>query len=100
MRMHQFPVVRNTGTTGHKLQGKTVQSILVYDWHYGGNWPYVVLSRVTTMRGVFIRTKLNNDPSKYLVTDELTRFLDGLKGCEPDYPPLSGYAECATANPI
>ena len=100
MRMHQFPVVRNTGTTGHKLQGKTVQSILVYDWHYGGNWPYVVLSRVTTMRGVFIRTKLNNDPSKYLVPDELTRFLDGLKGREPDYPPLSGYAECATANPI
>lgn len=53
MKGMQLPLVSNTATTGHKLQESTVDNIFVYDWNYTINWPYVVLSRVTTMHGLF-----------------------------------------------
>ena len=60
-----FPLKSNSCTTGHKLQGCTVDSILVNDWFYGANWPYVVLSRVKTLDGLYLRQKLSTDLSKY-----------------------------------
>ena len=54
MKGMQLPLVSNTATTGHKLQGSTVANIFVHDWNYTTNWPYVVLSRVRTMRGFFL----------------------------------------------
>lgn len=41
MKGLQFPIISNTCTTGHKLQGCTVDSILTNDWYYGANWVYV-----------------------------------------------------------
>ena len=58
MKGMQLPLVSNTATTGHKLQGSKVVNIFVLDWNYTTNLPYVVLSRVTTMRGLFFRKKL------------------------------------------
>jgi len=58
MKGMQLPLVSNTATTGHKLQGSKVVNIFVLDWNYTTNWPYVVLSRVTTMRELFFRKKL------------------------------------------
>ena len=52
MKGNQFSLVSNTATTGHKLQGCTVDSIFVTDWRYDGTWAYVVLSRVRTMKGL------------------------------------------------
>ncbi len=61
----QFPFVSNTCTTGHKLQGATVDDILVNSWCYTKNWHYVVLSRVRTMKGLYLREPLSEDLSKY-----------------------------------
>ena len=37
MRGEQFPIISNSCTTGHKLQGCTVDAILANDWYYGAN---------------------------------------------------------------
>lgn len=78
MKGRQFPIVRNSGTTGHKLQGRTVVNIFILGWKYQMNCPYVVLSRVTTMDGVYLQEKLDEDLSHYAVPESLTRMPPGL----------------------
>ena len=75
MKGLQFPVISNTCTTGHKLQGCTVDSILANDWFYGANWAYVVLSRVKTMAGLYLRKRLSRDLRKYAKPEEMKRML-------------------------
>ena len=60
----QFPVISNSCTTGHKLQGCTCESLLVNEWCHNGNWPCVVLSRVTKMKGLHLREPLDTDLTK------------------------------------
>ena len=52
--VNQFLVLINYATTGHKLQGQTKTSLYISEWHYGANWPYVVLSRVKMLKGLFL----------------------------------------------
>jgi hypothetical protein len=52
--VNRFPVLANHATTGHKLQGQTKERPYISDWHYGSKWPYGVLSRVTTLKGLFL----------------------------------------------
>jgi hypothetical protein len=59
--INRFPVLINHATTGHKLQGQTKSSLCISDWHYGSNWPYVVLSRVTSLKGLFLLKPLRLD---------------------------------------
>jgi hypothetical protein len=59
IHMTQVQLIRNLATTGHKLQGQTKESLVVSDLHYGLNWLYVVLSRVKTRGGLFMRTALD-----------------------------------------
>ena len=49
----------NLATTGHKLQGQTKDTIVVSDLFYGSNWMYVILSRVKTRNGLFLRNPIN-----------------------------------------
>ena len=49
LRFCQLPVILNNATTGHKLQGSSVDNLFVHQWKYVQNWAYVVLSRVRTM---------------------------------------------------
>ena len=79
MKGKQFPVISNACTTGHKLQGCTCSAILVNEWYYGSNWPYVVLSRVKTMAGLHIVHALDEDLSKYAMPEEMTRMLDAFR---------------------
>ena len=54
----QLPIISNNATTGHKLQGATVTSLLVHTATKVRNWTYVVLSRVREMQGsVFLYGK-------------------------------------------
>jgi hypothetical protein len=55
----QIPLIRNLATTGHKLQGQTKDAIIVSDYLYANNWIYVVLSRVTTRAGLFLRDQIS-----------------------------------------
>jgi hypothetical protein len=43
MDLTQFPTVGNFATTGHKLQGKSVNELVVAEWSKVKNWAYVVL---------------------------------------------------------
>jgi hypothetical protein len=39
----QWPTIGNFATTGHKLQGKSVNELVVAEWSKVKNWAYVVL---------------------------------------------------------
>ena len=58
MKFDQFPVNVANARTVHKLQGRSIENIVVSNWNYGGNWVYVVLSRCSTLKGVFLRKPL------------------------------------------
>ena len=76
--VNQLPLVVNHATTGHKLQGCTTSSIFVNCFSYRTNWPYVVLSRVKTMKGLFLRKPL--DPRKdYSIHVGLARMTNELR---------------------
>jgi hypothetical protein len=44
-----LPIIMNHATTGHKLQGKTVESLVLAEGSKVKNWAYIVLSRVRTL---------------------------------------------------
>jgi len=85
MAGNQFPLISNSATTGHKLQGCTVNFIFVNDWHYSKNWPYVVLSRVRTKNGLVISQMLSEKLEKYEMDpfkDEMLQDLQSRLGLE------------------
>ena len=79
MKGRQFPLISNSATTGHKLQGYTALQLLVWNWHYAENWAYVVLSRVRKMKGLFLRKPLSYDLSKYTMSDDMLNMLEGFR---------------------
>ena len=83
MKGTQFPIISNSCTTGHKLQGCSVDDILVNSWFYGSNWTHVVLSRVRTSKGLHLRKPLSNDLTKYEPDEDM---LDMLKCFEDNCP--------------
>ena len=56
--LQQFRVLVNHATTGHKLQGKSVDSLLIRDYASIKNWVYVVLSRVRKLKDLYLMKKL------------------------------------------
>jgi hypothetical protein len=80
MKGIQFPLISNLCTTGHKLQGCGVNDLLVDEWFYGQNWPYVVLSRVKQMKGLFVRVPLSEDLSKYKMSEKMKSMLLYFRG--------------------
>ena len=44
MKATHLPVISNQATTGHKLQGASINQLFVNNWNYTTNLPYVVLS--------------------------------------------------------
>ena len=85
MRANQVPLLINNATTGHKLQGSGVDALFVHSWHYATNWVYVILSRVKTMKGLYLRMKLSGDLKKYRVPGALTRMLQHFGDRAPTY---------------
>jgi hypothetical protein len=82
VNMNRFPVLTNHATTGHKLQGQTKESLFISAWFYGMNWPYVVISRVTQLSGLFLRVEI--DPNHDFSLDpRLVRMLALMKRKEP-----------------
>ena len=75
MKGKQFPIISNSATTGHKLQGYTAKSLVVVDWKYSGNWAYTVLSRVRTMSGLFLLQPLSLDTEKYEMDSDIEDML-------------------------
>ena len=58
IQLTQFPFNIANARTVHKLQGRSIENLLVSTWSYTTNWVYVVLSRVRTSNGLFVRVPL------------------------------------------
>jgi hypothetical protein len=54
IKIDHFAVVVNYATTGHKLQGKSLDELVIAELSKVKNWAYVVLSRVRTLSGLFL----------------------------------------------
>ena len=75
IKFNCFPINIANARTVHKLQGKTLDAIVVSSWDYTGNWVYVVLSRVRTLKGLFLRLPLRGKKTRGM-SKELLAFLD------------------------
>ena len=75
LKATQIPLISNNATTGHKLQGSSVDILYVPSWNYCLNWPYVVISRVRTLQGLFLGKPLDS-LKDYSVPESLTRMLN------------------------
>ena len=98
MKAIQVPILVNNATTGHKLQGCGVPIIFVHGWSNVRNWAYVILSRVRTLSGLYLREKLDTDLSNYAVPDELQSLLQKFRHAlspamwtDEQYDELFGY---------
>ena len=58
IKFEQFPVNVANARTVHKLQGRSIDNLVISTWNYTGNWVYVVLSRCRTLNGIFLRKPL------------------------------------------
>ena len=75
MKGVQLPVISNGVTTGHKLQGCTLLILVVLELFYGQNWIYVILSRVRTMKGLYLEKPLSEDLRKYAMSDAMKKMI-------------------------
>ena len=75
MKGKQFPLISNSATTSHTLQGYTAKLLIVVNWKYSGNWAYTVLSRVCTMSGLFLLQPLSLDTEKYEMDPDIEDML-------------------------
>ena len=77
VRFTQLPIIINIATTGHKLQGTGVDNLFVHTWRYEKNWVYVVLSRVKTLNGLYLREALNKtNKANYKLHKDYISFID------------------------
>ena len=54
VKFEQFLInIANTRTV-HKLQGRSITNLVISTWNYTGNWVHVVLSRWSTLDGIFL----------------------------------------------
>ena len=75
LKATQIPLISNNATTGHKLQGTSVDNLYIPSWNYSVNWPYVALSRATTLSGLYFGRPLLSSKI-FTVPHALTRMLN------------------------
>ena len=61
MQLMSFPIIGNFATTRHKLQGKSMDNLIIAEWRNVQNWAYVVLSWVRMLAGLFLWEPLPED---------------------------------------
>ena len=81
--MTQFPINLADAVTGHKLQGRTLEKIIITGWglNMWRNWEYTVLSRVKTRKGLYLLEELDPDKS-YGATQQFKDFIKRLQKIE------------------
>ena len=74
IKITYLPINSSISTTGHKLQGKTLDHLVIDSWGYRcPHWVYVVLSRVRCLKSLVLNAKL--DPGRdYTAKEELVRW--------------------------
>ena len=81
VQMLQFPVLAANAVTVHKLQSRSIDSVVACEWCKVENWIYVLLSRVKTIEGLYIREPLLVEACKAMA-EECKKFLQRLKAKE------------------
>jgi hypothetical protein len=79
--MTQFPINMADAVTGHKLQGRTLDKVIVTAWPNLAimkNWDYTVLSRVKSRKGLYLFEKLDIHKS-YAAKPEFKKFIRRLR---------------------
>ena len=66
----------NDATTGHELQGIPKDQLIVTSWSFKENWIYVVLSRVRTLKGLYLLKPL---PKNVLDTFQIPQDLQSFE---------------------
>jgi hypothetical protein len=61
MSMKGFQLNIANARTIHKLQGRSIVNMIINSWSNAGNWIYVALSRVTELKGLFLRQPLDHE---------------------------------------
>ena len=85
MKATQLPIICNDATTGHKLQGSSVEDLFVHEWsHTCKNWIYVVLSRVRTLSGLFCRDRVPSNLELYAIPEELKGMMERMQKKRPN----------------
>ena len=82
--MVQFPLNLNDATTAHKLQGSSKDMLIVNDWFYSHGWVYTVLSRVRTLKGLFLMKPLAFEKQRFEIPMELGFFDMRMKQLIPE----------------
>ena len=76
----QFPVVSNNATTGWKLQGSSVQNLYIKEWNIScKNWIYVMLSRVRNRKGLFLESRISENPNDFSLNQNLVKMMNDLE---------------------
>ncbi len=87
--MIQIPANINDATTGHKIQGMSIDVIVVSSWPTGGlatmfkNWEYVVLSHVHKLSGLYLVEPIDMDKS-FKPSSELKKYIENARRKETD----------------
>jgi PIF1-like helicase len=83
MRACQLPILVNNATTGHKLQGSGVEQLFVHNWSYTTNWPYVMLSRVKTLSGLYARNTIDTNLARYTPNSKYHKMILQMRSLKP-----------------
>jgi hypothetical protein len=87
VRIVQFPATPAKLITGHKLQGQSLDSLIVGamapEHKFGQTgWLYVTLSRVKSIGGLFLLTPIETDPSKYKPRPDVMALMHRMESLE------------------
>jgi hypothetical protein len=80
-KIEQFPINLSLAITGHKLQGMILDMLILCETNMTPNWLYVLLSRVTSLKGLFLMKPLSKDMFKP-ISKSLKRELEWLRELE------------------
>ena len=79
INMTYLPINSNISTTGHKLQGAALSSLIINAWAYRyAHWTCVVLSRVKSLTNLVLNKKLDVHRN-YNAKPELVRWEQNIK---------------------
>jgi hypothetical protein len=65
-KMAQFAVNMSLATTGHKLQGMTMDLLILAEISLMPNWLHVIMSRVTLLKGLYLMQPLTTEIFKLI----------------------------------
>ena len=98
MKATQIPMLVNNATTGHKLQGTGVEQLFIHTWNNTRNWVYTTLSRVRTLKGLFLRQPLGTNLSKYDMPQALRQMIQNFESRKPSMFTDDQYTKISSGN--